>query len=180
MILKPYYCSPRSQSASRVSPSSSLLHLIGGYSDLPADGGALHTLQSVSPWGQREEGVLELEDKTFPTLLASAVTLSSGEVFLTGGKTSPRTVCLLSGPKLTTLTRKAKMIYPRYGHASSRVVLEEQDLVIVAGGWASLGRAQDTAEIYRQNSWRPLQNMPTARVYFTLQVIIQFLQSLRN
>ena len=81
----------------------------------------------------------------------------------------------LIGPDLVVGIVRSKMKYGRYGHASSVVILGQTECVIVAGGWDKRipGRIHTSVEIYSNelNLWRPLPDLPTARVFFNLQVI---------
>ena len=44
--------------------------------------------------------------------------------------------------------------------------------VIVAGGWNQFDKVQASVELFdiKENTWTELKNMPSPRVYFSLQV----------
>ena len=165
-------CSPRSQSASTVSGDGSLLHLLSGYSDFSEDGSALATVQSVGLWGATKEEQLKVDSNSISSCLASAVTLSSGDILVTGGQSRARKVVILTGQALGNWRPMKEMLNGRYGHASSSIVSGFQENVIVAGGWDEQGNIQASVELYgvRDNHWTKLQDMPSPRVLFTLQV----------
>ena len=129
-------------------------------------------MQSVGLRGKYEEVKLGMENSTYSSCLASAVTLSSGDVVLTGGRNQAREAFMIFGEEFETWKKLSKMSKPRYGHASCRLVVEGEERVVVAGGWDLRGRAQASVEMYSvsQERWRGLQNMPSPRVYFTLEV----------
>ena len=110
--------------------------------------------------------------KPYSSSLASAVSLSSGDVILTGGQGQGSAAFLLGGPDMDTWTQLKSMLSSRYGHASSRISSAQEESVIVAGGWDSRGAAQSKVELYivKQDTWKQLQDMPSPRVLFTLQV----------
>ena len=60
----------------------------------------------------------------------------------------------------------------RYGHASTVFFLKSEENVIVAGGCNGKGEVEESVEMYslNKNRWTHLQNLPTPRIYFTLQV----------
>ena len=166
--------SSRSQSASTVSDDGSLLHIISGYNDFSEDGLGLTTMQSVGLQGTRKEKRLGVALKPYSSSLTSAVSLSSGDVILTGGQGQGSSAFLLGGPDMDTWTRLKSMLSSRYGHASSRIGSAQEEFVIVAGGWDSRGAAQSKVELYsvKQDAWNKLQDMPSPRVLFTLQVFV--------
>ena len=137
-------------------------------------------MQSVGLQGPREEKRLGVALKAYSSSLASAVSLSSGDVILTGGQGQGNAAFLLGSPGMDTWTRLKSMLSTRYGHASSRIGFGKEESVIVAGGWDSRGVAQSKVELYivKQDTWRQLQDMPSPRVLFTLQVFAFVLDSI--
>ena len=162
----------RSQAASSVSGAGSVLHIFGGFSE-KVDGWALDTQQAVEVTGHSFLQPLGGKKNSFSSRLASAVTLLSGDYILTGGRESGRDVQLLSGTKKQTWTKLSSMLSSRYAHASSPIYLHDEEYVIVAGGYDNLHKPQVTVEIYNvyENIWTLLENLPTPRVHFSLQVI---------
>ena len=79
---------------------------------------------------------------------------------------------MIFGEEFETWKKLSKMSKPRYGHASCRLVVEGEERVVVAGGWDLRGRAQASVEMYSvsQERWGGLQDMPSPRVYFILEV----------
>jgi hypothetical protein len=121
-----------------------------------------------------KEKLFKVESEQISSCLSSAVTLSSGEVMLTGGQGQARAVYLLGGPQLDVWSKLADMNYGRYAHSSTRLIIDKEESVMVAGGWNIKGRVQDTVEVYslRQQFWREQQHLPSPRVLFTLQVCV--------
>ena len=123
--------------------------------------------------GKSEETSLSGDSLTsYSSCLASAVTLSSGDVILTGGQGQAREAFLISGATLDIWRKLRRMSNPRYGHASCCLVVEGSEKVMVAGGWDLKGRVQATVELYSlsRDMWYQLEDMLSPRVYFTLQV----------
>ena len=89
-----------------------------------------------------------------------------------GGRESGNEVHLLSGTKTHTLTKLSSMLNSRYAHASSLIFLNDEQCVVVAGGYDSLHHPQNTVELYNvhENIWTQLENLPTPRVLFSIQV----------
>ena len=110
--------------------------------------------------------------KPFSAILASAVTLASGDILVTGGVGREREVYLLAGSDLTSWTLKTPMTYPRSSHASARIVIGREEKVLAAGGWDSSGEVQATVEIYTRTKdvWETMPSLPTPRVDFALKV----------
>ena len=141
--------------------------MFGGYSHTSEDN-ALSNSESVGL------NSLQRHNLVSSFVSASAVTLSMG-VLLTGGKTSGKQVFLL-----TDFNQEVKkdMFHSRYGHAIERVDLNNQEVVIVAGGFLppEVGQpvevVQATVELYNveQNFWSKLTNLNMPRVYFSIQV----------
>ena len=154
-----------------MSKDGSLLHILSGYSDFPEDGGALHSAESVGLQTHGTEHDLEVEGTRFASCFAAAVSLSSGDLVLTGGQGHGRDVFLISEHGRTWV-RLSIMIHARYGHAASRVTVGQEEYVMVAGGWTSQAQAQDTVELYStdRDQWQHLDSLPSPRVHFTLQV----------
>ena len=162
---------PRSQTASSVSRDGSALHIFGGFSE-EQDGWALDTQQAVEVTGHTFLQPLGGKKNKFSSRLASAVTLLSGDFILTGGRGSGRDVHHVSGKGSQTWSQLSSMLNSRYGHASSLIFLNHVEFVIVAGGFDSFHKPQNTVEIYSvyKNMWTPLEGLPTPRVHFSLQV----------
>ena len=123
-------------------------------------------MQAVGLGGPREEQYISSSFR-----LAAAVTLSSGQVLLTGGKDSERKVFLLSGPGLTSWQSKEDMLEARRGHAAVRLQLSEE-VVVVAGGWGLRGEVLASVEVYSvvANTWQVLSPLAEPRADFALQV----------
>ena len=164
--------SPRTKSAYSVSKDKTKLHIISGFSEYTEDG--LNSLQSVGldDWG--EERVIKIEGPatTFSTRQASAVTLESGHLLVSGGFGQEQNVFLVDTFAITSWVRKCDMQHPRMGHSSARIVLDAKEMVIVAGGWDRRSAAQASAEIYSlaEDRWQDIPSLPQARVDFTLNV----------
>ena len=159
---------PRSQTAYSVSADGSLLYMFGG-----VETSNNRALPSIQEFRRNGPGVQHLTSGLPASFLAVAVTLTSGKVFITGGKNSERKAFLLEVTKdAVEWTECADMKYERIGHAGACIVYDQEELVIVAGGWNSQKRAQDTVEKYsfESNSWRSLSRLPQPRAYFALQV----------
>ena len=155
-----------------MSGEGSQLHIFGGFSE-EVDGWALDTEQAVEVNGHSLLRPLGGKKNRFSSRLSSAVTLLSGDFILTGGKGCGRDVFLLSGSEAPAWTELSSMLNSRYGHASSMIFLNYDQHVIVAGGYDSQHKPQDSVEIYNvhENNWTPLESLPTPRVYFSLQVV---------
>ena len=158
--------SPRSQSASTVARDSSDLLMISGYSI--SDGGSYASLQRVGLEGAHQEELFSTVGR-----MASAVTLSTGEVLLTGGKGVEQVVFLLDGPDLSKWVPKQHLQEGRQGHSSIATILGpgSGEKVIVAGGWSEKGETLKSVELYnlRQNRWQFINHLPSPRADFTLQ-----------
>ena len=155
-----------------MSKDGSLLHIIGGRSNFKKLGYALPSSQSVSAYIQMPQQDIMLDSKQLTSCFSSSVTLSSGDIVLTGGKTEQRGAFLLSGQSLNVLTRLPLMHNPRYGHASCVFSHGQAEQVIVAGGWNQFDEVQASVELFdiEKKTWTELTNMPSPRVYFSLQV----------
>ena len=121
--------------------------------------------------------VSEKEMTPYHSRLASAVTLTGGDVLVTGGRGTEHNVYLLTGQDWVP---RQRMLQDRLGHSSIRIMLGSEEHVMVAGGWDGLGVAMDSVELYSvgQDSWLYLQSLPSPRVDFTLQVF--FFKSFRQ
>ena len=163
------FCSSRSQSA--FTTSGGFLHIFGGYSRNLSQNWAMSAMQSVGLHHTREEQEIHLDSESDTNRFAAAVTLKSGVVILTGGKNRPKEVFHLSHQNWKS-KRLADMENGRYGHASVVFYFESDENVIVAGGCNGQGEIQLSVEMYSMNKniWTNVQNLPTARIYFTLQV----------
>ena len=104
--------------------------------------------------------------------LASAVTLRTGEILVTGGLGSGKEVWLSSPITPSTWNKRKDMLIGRKGHATAAIILGEQEVVVVAGGWDSSGQELASVLVYTpdQDMWNSLPNMPSARVDFALKV----------
>lgn len=132
----------------------------------------MHSVGLQDPGEERQIKVGQ--DKKYKSIQASAVTLSSGDVLVTGGIMGRQDeVYLFTDADQTRWTQKQSMNHPRSGHSSTRVVLERKEKVLVAGGWINGEQATASAEIYTlgQDNWMLLPAMPAARVDFTLKVM---------
>ena len=99
------------------------------------------------------------------------MTLSSGDVLITGGKEREQQVFLVSGLAHKTWHRRADMLTPRIGHAAVSFQLEGKETVMVAGGWDRRGRTLSSVEIFLvgENVWQEFIAMPSPRADFSLQ-----------
>ena len=102
--------------------------------------------------------------------LAKAVTLSTGDIVVTGGRGSENEVWM----KLVSSqwTRKKDMPEGRKGHAAAAVNVGGQEVVVVAGGWGVGGKELASTSRYNpyEDKWVNLPNMLAPRVDFVLQV----------
>ena len=169
--------SPRVKSASTVSKDGTRLHIFSGYNKFGQ--AALSTFQSIGleNWGEEQEIVVAREGehkRAYFSRHASAITLASGDILVTGGMRRETEVFLVDGRDLAMWTPRSSMHHPRSGHSSARIVLEREEKVLVVGGWDKRGVCQVTAEIYslKDDSWERLPSLPTPRVDFTLKVIL--------
>ena len=113
----------------------------------------MSSLQAVSLRGLKEEQEIIVQGRgeavsPYSSRLAAAVSLSSGEVLVTGGRGRDRQVFLLSGPGLATWRSRASMKRGRLGHAAVSLELGGQEVVMVAGGWDKGGRALASVELF--------------------------------
>ena len=79
------------------------------------------------------------------------------------------------------LKRCRSMRHGRFGHAATRILVDQEEMVVVAGGFTrtqvASGRsefeAQATVEMFSPSgmAWQQLPSLPHARVYFMLQVM---------
>ena len=92
----------------------------------------------------------DLPSENLASFLAVAVTLSSGKIFLTGGKSTEKKAFLMMGASEDAVewTECTNMKYERIGHAGVRILFDQEEQVIVAGGWNMQWTAQDTVEKY--------------------------------
>ena len=161
--------------------NGSILAMLGGYSPvaLLGTGRSMPSIQMIGLDNHVKEHKLLIPETNkrlshSSSRLASAVTLSTGEVILTGGLGMEREVFLLSGLNLEKIVQKNKMSAGRLGHASVATRLGGEESVLVAGGWDSEGIASTSVEVFsvKQNQWKHLESLPSPRVDFTLQVLI--------
>ena len=152
------FFSCRSQSASAVSTDDSLLHIIGGSSHSQV----LQSTQSVELNSMFEERQIEIDSGLVSYWFASAVTLSSGNIVVTGGRQTAQEAVLWT--KKGIWTNLPQMIHGRYGHSSCSVFLEGSEHVLVAGGWDKEGAGvQASVEMYQishpERGWREIEKM---------------------
>ena len=162
-------CSSRSQAASTVSENGQLLHIIGGRSHFQS---SLESMQSVGLQDTSKEQQMMVDRRLHSSRFASAVTLSTGDLVITGGKRNQRDAFLIIQSNLTNWSRLPRMRYGRYAHSSCSFTQDKEERVIVAGGWSEQGRAQASVEIYSvlKEQWKDFTSLPSPRVYFSLQV----------
>ena len=147
------------------------MYLFSGYSALTMQR-ALPTFQTISSQGLTAEEKIVIDGKErYSSRLAAAVTLSSGDVLITGGKEREQQVFLVSGLAHKTWLRRADMLTPRIGHAAVSFQLDGKETVMVAGGWDRLGRTLSSVEIFLvgENVWQEFIAMPSPRADFSLQ-----------
>ena len=149
-----------------MSHDGSSLVMISGY-NFDDDSQALPSVIMQTTEGARQEYL-------YPSLsrLASAVTLSTGEILVTGGLGSGQEVWLSSAIIPSTWTRRKDMLIGRKGHATAAITLGEQEVVVVAGGWDSSGQELASVQAYTpdKDMWNSLPDMPSTRMDFTLKV----------
>ena len=168
-VMLKFRFSPRSQAASTVSKNGQLLHIIGGRSHFKS---SLESMQSVGLQDTSKEQQMMVDRRLHSSRFASAVTLSTGDLVITGGKRNQRDAFLIIQSNLTNWSRLPRMRYGRYAHSSCSFTQDKEERVIVAGGWSEQGKAQASVEIYnfRKERWIELTSLPSPRVYFFLQV----------
>ena len=161
--------SPRSQAASTVSKNGQLLHIIGGRSHFKS---SLESMQSVGLQDTSKEQQMMVDRRLHSSRFASAVTLSTGDLVITGGKRNQRDAFLINQSNLTNWSELPRMRYGRYAHSSCSFTQDKEERVIVAGGWDRRSEAQASAEIYSlaEDQWQDIPSLPQARVDFTLNV----------
>jgi len=159
---------PRSQSASAVSQDETHLVIFSGFSEYLDDGET-----SVQAVGLGNLGNEQPLGSLTGLLQASAVTLASGDILVTGGDSMARDVFLVSSSSNYKWTPKQKMLFARSGHATARIVLGHEEKVLAVGGWDNRGEPQASAEIYsiEADIWHPLPQLPSPRVDFKLKVV---------
>ena len=105
---------------------------------------------------------------------ASAITLHSGKILVTGGLNRGKEVHLVNGPGYNySWTQRKEMLYPRAGHAIAKLDIDEEECVIVAGGYDLNRKFHTSVEYYMVNkdTWIRLPyNLPYPRAFFLLQV----------
>jgi len=117
--------------------------------------------------------VPEANHAPYSSRMASAVTLNSGQILVTGGSGMEKDVFLFNGTEQTVWTHRKPMKEGRLGHASTVTMLAAEETVLVAGGWSRERHPLKSVELYKvgQDTWERLQSLPNPRVYFTLQVL---------
>ena len=173
------------KSASTVSKDGKQLHIFSGYNNFGQ--AALSTLQSISvnDWGEEQEIVVAREGepkRAYFSRHASAVTLASGDILVTGGMRRETEAFLVDGRDLTKWTPRSSMHHPRSGHSSAKIVLDREEKVLVVGGWDKRGVCQATTEIHsiKDDIWESLPSLPTPRVDFTLKVSMRTATTMIN
>ena len=163
------------KSASAVSKDGTQLHIFSGFNNFGQ--AALSTLQSIGleNWSEEQEIVaarLGEPKRAYFSRHASAITLASGDILVTGGMRRETEVFLVDGNDVTKWSPRSSMQHPRSGHSSARIVLGREEKVLVVGGWDKRGVCQATAEIHslKDDRWESLPSLPTPRVDFTLKV----------
>ena len=153
-----------------MSKNGQLLHIIGGRSHFKS---SLESMQSVGLQDTSKEQQMMVDRSLHSSRFASAVTLSTGDLVITGGKRNQRDAFLIIQSNLTNWSRLPRMRYGRYAHSSCSFTQDKEERVIVAGGWSEQGKAQASVEIYSfsKEQWIEFTSLPSPRVYFTLQVI---------
>ena len=172
------YFSCRSQSASAISADESLLHIIGGRSHSQV----LQSMQSVGMNKMFEEQQIEIDSELVSSWFASAVTLTTGNIVLTGGRHTANEAVLRSNQGIWT--GLPQMIHGRYGHSSCSIFHDDNEHVLVAGGWDREGGIQATVELYKiskpERGWIEIGSMVSPRTLFTLQVYVMTYQNPDN
>ena len=134
-------------------------------------------MQSIGLDGRGKEHSLmvpAVKEIPYYSRMASAITLSTGEVLVTGGSGMKMDdVFLLNGTEMNVWIRCKPLLEGRLGHASIEQILGSEVTVVVAGGWGNTGQLLASVELFRveQNRWENLQSLPSPRVDFTLQVV---------
>ena len=169
----------RSQSASAVSADHAYLFIISGYADFYADfydvekvyQGALSSMQRVGREDTMKEQKLNFSSAA---RFASAITLHSGKILVTGGLNRGKEVHLVNGPGYNySWTQRKEMLFPRAGHAIAKLDIDEEECVIVAGGYDLNRKFHTSVEYYMVNkdTWIRLPyDLPYPRAFFLLQV----------
>ena len=113
-----------------------------------------------------------VDERLHSSRFASVVTLSTGDLVITGGKSNQRDAFLISQANLTNWSRLPRMKHGRFSHSSCILIQDKEERVLVAGGWSEQGRAQASVEIYSvlKEQWKDFTSLPSPRVYFSLQV----------
>ena len=174
-----YSFSPRSQAASAVVGEGSRLSILSGYSPVES-GWAIDSMQIVGLEDHGKEHKLTIpgaRGEPYFSRMASAVTLSTQEVLVTGGRGMEHDVFLLKGADLQNWVRQKDMQKGRFCHSSAATTLGNKECVLVAGGWDDKGKPSTSVELFSvdKNSWEHLDPLPSPRVDFTLQVNCFFL-----
>ena len=166
----------RSQSANAVSADHAYLYIISGYAGDFYDvekvhQGALSSMQRVGREDTMKEQKLNFSSAA---RFASAIALHSGKILVTGGLNRGKEVYLVNGPHYNySWTQRKEMLYPRAGHAIAKLDIDEEECVIVAGGYDLNRKFHTSVEYYMVNKdkWIRLPyDLPYPRAFFLLQV----------
>ena len=149
-----------------MSRDDSTLQIISGYNPEEEDQ-TLSSIQFLTTDGPRKEA-------SYPSLsrLAAAVTLTTGDVVVTGGRGSEKQVWMNPSTSSASWTRRKDLPEGRRGHAMAVVGLRGGEVVVVAGGWGLLAQELPSVNVYRpdKDHWSKLASMQKPRVDFVLQV----------
>ena len=156
----------RSQSAYTATNNNSLLLIISGH-NRDFFNYSIPNMELVS-LNQK----FKLFETTSQTRFASAVTLKSQDILVTGGLHTLDQVTLIKGPEYHKMEKRKSMIEGRYWHASAHACTETTEIVIVAGGVDSNRNLIRSVERYKVDldEWANLLPLPEPRKDFTLYV----------
>ena len=127
-----------------------MLYILSGYSTVETNRSS-PSMQSISLDGPRKERILmvpEVEKTLYCSRMASAVTLKTGQVLVTGGSGMERDVFLLNGTDLNEGIRRRSLLVGRLGHASTVRMLRTEEVVLVAGGWSDERKPLNSVELF--------------------------------
>ena len=118
-LITNFLFSSRSQAASTMSKNGQLLHIIGGRSHFQS---SLESMQSVGLQEPSREKQMMVNQRLHSSRFASVVTLSTGDLVITGGKTNQHGAFLISQFNLTNWSRLPQMKYGRFAHSSCSLI----------------------------------------------------------